>query len=144
MSLGSPIRFLVVALFAMAAPIASAGELPLGVWKLDAKKSVSSAPSAELVIKEVNPDGTVIGQVFGKPIAGKWDGTKLVFGVRAQPGHEFDRLDTYSSFEGSLVQEKQGTRVRFRLVGFRQSWRCYEYLGRIEWSAHLDPVGRKK
>ena len=72
---------------------------------------------------------------FRTPINCKWDGKNLSFIVNAKPGSEFDRCDTHSLFEGSLTQEKQSEKVQWTLTGLRQSWRCYEILGRVKWSA---------
>jgi hypothetical protein len=128
-------------LFAVALFVPNAKvDLPLGTWKVQVEGEVSG----DLVITEVKPDGRLCGTVFGKPLAGTWDGTVLSFHV-SHVRHSYDR---YSSFSARLVQEKQGTKVRYTLTGtetgFISGCYIYEYLPPRGWKAHLEAPDNKK
>ena len=114
-----------------------ADELPVGSWKV----RLDGNSQSDLLIAEVKPDGKVVGEVFGKPIDGKWDGTKLTFLVSHGD-------DLKSSFEGWLLQEKQGGKVRYTLMGVRKTsvYRCYFgfELPSREWYAHLKPQNKSR
>ena len=137
MALVSQVRCLTaVALFCVTSR-AVADDLPVGTWKVQLDDKWQS----ELLITKVKPDGEVVGEVFGKPIEGKWDGTKLSFLV--SHGN-----DLHSSFEGWLLQDKQGEKVRHTLTGVRKSFvhdGCYLFqeLPSRGWYAHLDPLNKK-
>src|SRR5262245_41360502 len=108
MSLFSRISFLsVVALFCVTT-LSLADELPVATWKLH----VSGQQPSDLVITEVQSDGKVIGEVFGRPIKGKWDGTKLSL----QTGGGTVQAPLWA-FDGWLIKEKEGENVRYTLTG---------------------------
>jgi hypothetical protein len=98
--------------FFWAANPAGAEKLPVGVWTVNA----AGRGQGELVIQEVKQSGAVVGKAFGKTLKGKWDGTKLSFEIT-------DVLP--EQYEGWLVQEKRGKKVRYTLGGVRRIFTFY-------------------
>jgi hypothetical protein len=103
---------LVVVLFFGNEVRAVAAPLPVGTWQVHANPN----RHGELVITAVMEDGAVVGTLYGKPLKGTWNGTKL-----SVTYHDASTV----CYEGWLVEEKKGDRVRYTLTGSWKFWTAY-------------------